>query len=396
MRPWPASSQHSTEVDLALLRRHFDLRRFGGLVQPPSEDGSLGGDEAGSGGFSGPGAGAAEEASPGGTARLAVLGPDLGAARGMAEELALRYGGLVVVDPREVADAIAAREAKRQAEAEASGEKGDPERTQAAARAAEACAAGVTGPAGDGQAVDLSGVPPELLTPLLAERLSSPDASVQGFVLVGYPVTREQAQSLAQASCLPSAFVATYSSAALEAAAGGGGEGEESKGDAPSPGPISADLTAFLATVGGSAQGGGAPSGGEEAKEGGGEGGSVGRGVLVLPPVVVDFGARSGAANSVLAATEALEASSSALAELARVANESPAERDAREEATLRHLPANAFAVTLFCMDGPAECRACDFLPHAFRTFPDRDYCVLTVPTMVDGLCPRFCLLDFF
>ena len=44
-------------------------------------------------------------------------------------------------------------------------------------------------------------------------------------------------------------------------------------------------------------------------------------------------------------------------------------------------MPPNAFAVTLFCLDGFFASRAADFLPHAFAKFPDRDYCVLTVPS---------------
>ncbi|KAG5189802.1 hypothetical protein JKP88DRAFT_286546 [Tribonema minus] len=43
-------------------------------------------------------------------------------------------------------------------------------------------------------------------------------------------------------------------------------------------------------------------------------------------------------------------------------------------------LPPNAFAVTLFCLEEQLQSRAVDFLPHMFRMFPDRDYCVLTVP----------------
>jgi len=43
----------------------------------------------------------------------------------------------------------------------------------------------------------------------------------------------------------------------------------------------------------------------------------------------------------------------------------------------------NAFAVTLFCVEGALACRSGDFLPHAFARYPDRDYCVVTVPTTV-------------
>ena len=40
----------------------------------------------------------------------------------------------------------------------------------------------------------------------------------------------------------------------------------------------------------------------------------------------------------------------------------------------------NAFAVTLFCLDEVHDSRACDFLEHAFAQFPERDYCLLTLP----------------
>lgn len=40
----------------------------------------------------------------------------------------------------------------------------------------------------------------------------------------------------------------------------------------------------------------------------------------------------------------------------------------------------NAFAVTLFCLDELFDSRAADFLDHAFAAFPDRDYCLLTLP----------------
>lgn len=43
-------------------------------------------------------------------------------------------------------------------------------------------------------------------------------------------------------------------------------------------------------------------------------------------------------------------------------------------------VPCNAFAVTLFCLDEMYESRAVDFLEHAFAQFPDREYCLLTLP----------------
>ncbi|CAM9541824.1 unnamed protein product, partial [Ectocarpus sp. 12 AP-2014] len=53
--------------------------------------------------------------------------------------------------------------------------------------------------------------------------------------------------------------------------------------------------------------------------------------------------------------------------------------------AVLAALPPNAFAVTFFCLESRQtrlESRAADFLPHAFLLYPDRDYCVLTLPSV--------------
>ena len=40
----------------------------------------------------------------------------------------------------------------------------------------------------------------------------------------------------------------------------------------------------------------------------------------------------------------------------------------------------NAFAITLFCVDETFESRSRDFLVAAFAAFPDREYCILTLP----------------
>jgi len=56
-------------------------------------------------------------------------------------------------------------------------------------------------------------------------------------------------------------------------------------------------------------------------------------------------------------------------------------EEEEEEEANPHAGEPNAFSVTLFCIDGKFESRAADFLPHAFRAFPDREYCILTVPS---------------
>ncbi|CAF0926188.1 unnamed protein product [Rotaria sp. Silwood1] len=51
-----------------------------------------------------------------------------------------------------------------------------------------------------------------------------------------------------------------------------------------------------------------------------------------------------------------------------------------------------AFAIQLFCISEVYEKRSYDFLQKAFDMFPDRDYCVITIPQMV----PEFPLLQSF
>ncbi|XP_062323305.1 cilia- and flagella-associated protein 61 [Osmerus eperlanus] len=53
---------------------------------------------------------------------------------------------------------------------------------------------------------------------------------------------------------------------------------------------------------------------------------------------------------------------------------------------------ANAFCVQLFVIDKKFEMRSMDFLPNIFKLFPDRDFCVITVPK----LAPEFPLLQSF
>ncbi|XP_063727763.1 cilia- and flagella-associated protein 61-like isoform X1 [Symsagittifera roscoffensis] len=52
----------------------------------------------------------------------------------------------------------------------------------------------------------------------------------------------------------------------------------------------------------------------------------------------------------------------------------------------------NCFCIQLFCMREELETRSGDFLASAFQCYPDRDYCVLTVPHLV----PEFMLLQQF
>ncbi|XP_048391580.1 cilia- and flagella-associated protein 61 isoform X2 [Stegostoma tigrinum] len=52
----------------------------------------------------------------------------------------------------------------------------------------------------------------------------------------------------------------------------------------------------------------------------------------------------------------------------------------------------NAFCIQLFCIDEAYETRSQDFLPYIFNLFPDKDYCVITVPHLI----PEFPLLKDF
>ena len=52
----------------------------------------------------------------------------------------------------------------------------------------------------------------------------------------------------------------------------------------------------------------------------------------------------------------------------------------------------NVFCVQLFCIHEEFEMRSLDFLPKVFELFPDRDYCIVTVPHLV----PEFPLLQQF
>ena len=52
----------------------------------------------------------------------------------------------------------------------------------------------------------------------------------------------------------------------------------------------------------------------------------------------------------------------------------------------------NVFCVQLFCIHEEFEMRSLDFLPKVFELFPDRDYCIITVPHLV----PEFPLLQQF
>ncbi|XP_041351130.1 cilia- and flagella-associated protein 61-like isoform X2 [Gigantopelta aegis] len=52
----------------------------------------------------------------------------------------------------------------------------------------------------------------------------------------------------------------------------------------------------------------------------------------------------------------------------------------------------NAFCIQLFCIDERYEMRSSDFLTEAFSKFPERDFCIISVPHLV----PEFPLLQCF
>lgn len=52
----------------------------------------------------------------------------------------------------------------------------------------------------------------------------------------------------------------------------------------------------------------------------------------------------------------------------------------------------SAFCIQLFCIDEKYEMRSIDFLPAVFELFPEKDYCILTMPHLV----PEFPLLQSF
>ena len=56
----------------------------------------------------------------------------------------------------------------------------------------------------------------------------------------------------------------------------------------------------------------------------------------------------------------------------------------------------NAFSIQLFCIEEKYESRSLDFLPKAFEKFPDKDYCIITLPPNVPefGLIQNFVVRD--
>lgn len=67
------------------------------------------------------------------------------------------------------------------------------------------------------------------------------------------------------------------------------------------------------------------------------------------------------------------------------------------EEAKRNFIPVyagepNAFAIQLFCIEDKYDSRSLDFLEKAFDAFPDRDFCIITLPPNV----PEFPLVQNF
>ncbi|XP_035380422.1 cilia- and flagella-associated protein 61 [Electrophorus electricus] len=54
--------------------------------------------------------------------------------------------------------------------------------------------------------------------------------------------------------------------------------------------------------------------------------------------------------------------------------------------------PPNVFCIQLFVIDKRFEMRSVDFLPYVFKVFPERDFCVISVPQLL----PEFPLLQAF
>ncbi|XP_051955080.1 cilia- and flagella-associated protein 61 [Xyrauchen texanus] len=64
---------------------------------------------------------------------------------------------------------------------------------------------------------------------------------------------------------------------------------------------------------------------------------------------------------------------------------------DSSKDPELHDSP-NVFCIQLFTMEKRFEMRSADFLPYLFKVFPDRDFCVISVPKLV----PEFPLLQSF
>ena len=67
-------------------------------------------------------------------------------------------------------------------------------------------------------------------------------------------------------------------------------------------------------------------------------------------------------------------------------------EAEADEAADYDLYKPSSFCIQLFCIDDRYETRSIDFLAEAFKLFPGKEYCVITVPQTI----PEFSILQFF
>ncbi|XP_062406740.1 cilia- and flagella-associated protein 61 [Sardina pilchardus] len=74
------------------------------------------------------------------------------------------------------------------------------------------------------------------------------------------------------------------------------------------------------------------------------------------------------------------------------LSNQLSSEQQSETEPEPKSDPPNAFRVQLFVIDKRLEMRSVDFLPYVFKQFPDRDFCIMSVPK----LAPEFPLLQSF
>jgi adenylate kinase len=254
-------------------------------------------------------------------------------------------------------------------------------------------------------------VPDELITKVIVDRLSQPDCVAKGWMLDGFPRTRAQADALAAAGIEAHVFVVLdvpdedivtrVTGRRLDPETGkiyhmefNPPESEEVAARLTQRADDTEDkclvrlatyhenVTSIIPCYNGS--GGAAPE--EEKKEGDEEGEltvEIDEAKNILKRV-------DGARDKNLVFTDVAAAIDSLL-ETAGAApttdqpttkdTVSTADRAVPLDQLLDSAEPNAFAITLFCLDGSVESRARDFLPHAFNEFPDRDYCILTVPT---------------
>lgn len=82
--------------------------------------------------------------------------------------------------------------------------------------------------------------------------------------------------------------------------------------------------------------------------------------------------------------------------QISQYSSESTSNGQSRKEST-EFIPkylgeSNAFAIQLFCIEEKYESRSLDFLPKAFEAFPEKDYCIITLPPSI----PEFAMIQNF